>query len=177
MKRGIILILTVILAVFLTACGKEAPVAWETVNDVIPVQSTEPLSDYRIIFTVPKDAVLATAGVESGPMLYTSVGGTYEILSQRLESDSIQTVVKDISGFRYDELSPVCWEESGMTRYDFAWASTEEAGQMVHRAAVLEDGGAYYVVTFSALEEAAGDCGEKMQTVFSTVALSPDEGY
>lgn len=177
MKKGIILILTVILSLFLAGCAKEAPMVWETVNDSIPVQSTEPLSDYRITFAVPEDAVLQTAGVEQGPMLYAGKNGDYEIMTQRLESDSIQTVAKEISGFRFDELSPMRWEEFDMERYDFVWSSAEDGGQMVHRAAVLEDNGAYYVLTFSVQEDAVGDCQEKIQSVFSTLGLNEEEGF
>lgn len=169
--------MAVAFAAFLTGCTREAPPVWETVTDGIPAQNTEPLSEYQITFAVPNDAVLAAVGLEQGPRYYTAVNGDYEIMTQRLESDSIQTVATAVSGFRLDELSPIRWEEYGMERYDFAWTSAGDEGQMVHRAAVLADNGAYYVLTFSAREDAAGDCGEKMKSVFSSLGLCADEGF
>lgn len=176
MNKCLLFLGALLLLPVLWGCGAEAQV-WERVEDGIPVLADQSLSDYRITFGVPDEAVLETAGQTEGPMLYSGPGGDYEIMSQRIEADSLETVVKDVTGFRLDELSPVRRKEFSMDRYDLAWAFGDEEGQKVARAAILCDGGAYYVVSFSVRETAAESCAGEMERVFSTIGLQADEGF
>lgn len=174
MKKGTILGLGLVVLLGLGGCAGQAPVSWETVGDDIPVLATESKLLYQITFNQPGDAVRETIGGIDGPLFYTGEQGDYEIIAQRLEADSIETVVKSITGFRLDQLSPVRQKEFDMVRYDFSWATTDEEGERICRAAVLDDGGVYYAVTFSVEEKSAKDCAEKMESVFSTIGLQTE---
>ena len=174
MKKGTILGLGLAVLLGLGGCAGEAPVSWETVEDGIPAMATESKLTYKITFNLPEDAVQETLGGMDGPAFYTGKNGDYEIIAQRMEADSLETVVKSLTGFRLDQLSPIRQREFDMDRYDFSWATTDEDGERVCRAAVLDDGGIYYAVTFSVEEESAKDCADKMDSVFSTIGLQTE---
>lgn len=174
MKKGTILGLGLAVLLGLGGCAGQTPVSWETVGDDIPVMATESKLTYQITFSVPEDAVRETLGGMDGTAYYTGKDGDYELIAQRLEADSLETVVKSLTGFRLDQLSPIRQREFDMDRYDFSWATTDEDGERVCRAAVLDDGGIYYAVTFSVEEESAKDCVDKMDSVFSTIGLQTE---
>lgn len=177
MKKLAVFVLMALVAGLLIGCAQAEEPAWETVSDQIlsPVEA-QTQRYYEITFSVPEDAVAQTMGDDGTAVCYIGAEEDYEILSYRTESDSIETVARELSGFRYDTLSPLCWEQFSMNRYDFVWSAAEDAGQMVHRAAVLEDGNAYYILTYAVREDAASGHQKEMEEVFKSFALQGDPG-
>lgn len=145
----------------------------ETVLDTLPVlaaQSQE--KTWQMVFEVPEDGVLETGTSGENLRLYLGANGDYELLAQAVSADSIETVVRELSGFRCDELSPLHRKQHDFERYDFAWAAQDDTGGRICRAAVLQDGESFYILMSSALEKSAKEYQKTLNRAFETFDLS-----
>ncbi len=168
---------TLILALCLTGCGRETAMDRETVLDTLPVLSTEVRGElWQMVFEVPEDGVLETGTSGENLRLYLGANGDYELLAQVVNADSIETVVRELSGFRCDELYPLHRKQHDFDRYDFAWAAQDDTGGRICRAAVIRDGEEYYILMSSVLEESAKACHDALNRAFSTFDLSQEGG-
>lgn len=166
-----------LLCLCLTGCGKKAALGRETVLDTLPVLAEETQGDlWEMVFEVPEDGILETGISGENARFYLGANGDYELLAQAVSVDSIETVVREVSGFRCDELYPLHRKQHEFDRYDFAWAALDESGQRVCRAAVIRDGAEYYVLVSSVREEAAKKCQKALDRAFSTFDLSMKGG-
>lgn len=174
MKKGTWYLAGILVLILgLTGCGKEAALGRETVLDTLPVLGAEPAEEsWQMVFEVPEDGVLETGISGESVRLYQGANGDYELLAQAVSADSIETVVKEVSGFRWDELLPLQRKQHDFDRYEFAWAAQDDAGTRVCRGAVLRDGGTYYILTCSVAEGAWEKCQESMGRAFSTFDLT-----
>ena len=166
-----------ILALCLTGCGQEAAVGRETVLDTLPAAATQAQGElWQMVFEVPEDGVLETGTSGENVRLYLGANGDYELLAQAIRSDSIETVVRELSGFRYDELYPLHRTQHDFDRYDLAWATQDDSGGRVCRAAVIRDGGEYYILLCSSREGMAEAKRKNLNRAFSTFDLSMEGG-
>ena len=64
-----------------------------------------------------------------------------------------------------------------MPRYDVAWTASGDSGMESCRAAILDDGMYYYVLTSAVNQEQAAQDRETLDQVFATLGLYADEGF
>lgn len=177
MKRRKWILAVLVLALCLTGCGREETMGRETVLDTLPVLAEGFQKElWQMVFEVPEDGVLETGTSGENVRLYLGANGDYELLAQAVSSDSIETVVRELSGFRYDELYPLHRTQHEFDRYDLAWAAQDDSGGRICRAAVLQDGGVYYILLSSCREDMAKERRKDLNQAFATFDLSQGGG-
>ena len=174
MKRCVLLLGSVVLLLALAGC--QAQVQWETVDDEAVSVSAPASEPYVITFGVPEGTSKQEIS-NSHQTLYVQKDGDFEILSDVLVASSLDDAVRQVSGFGADELTLVETDQSGMTKYQFAWASSGDEGGYVSRAAMVEDLGYYYVLVFSTREEVGNAYDDCAEAVFSSFGLQGGKLY
>lgn len=148
----------IILLCFLLLTGCVATETFETLADVYGEQNMpEPK---QVMISIPEDAqaVVGETGV-----LYLCDG--YEITVETLSSGDINETLLQLTGFESDDLTVMETAQLGQSRYECVWTATGEGGDMVGRAAVLDDGCYHYCVTVMGAAEDA----QKLKETFSQV--------
>lgn len=161
-----------ILAIFLavsflcTGCAGEATV--ETIADDIPVMAAaEPR---QIQVELPDNAVAPVLESDSEQLYFSE---EYQICVETLSAGDLAATVKTLSGCDREKLTLVQTDQDNVTRYDFVWAAAGEDGDLVGRAAILDDGNYHYCL--SVLRPAAGAESQIIwQNVFSSFSLEEE---
>ena len=157
-------ILCMFAAVALLA-GCSAPV-YETMGDVAHVSSTLP-PQRQIGLQFPADAAIVTAS--GTDMLYLC--DDYTISLQTLVSGDLAATVRSLSGYDMPQvrlMETVCRDH---TRYDWVWTAVGEAGDVICRAAVLDDGKYHYCLCVSADADDAGELTQVWNALFGSFCL------
>lgn len=160
LKKIICLLVTALLF-----AGCSAPV-YETLGDVDHVSATQPQLRQTVL-EFPGDAAILTAS--GSDMLYTC--GDYTMSLQSLEAGNLASTVRTLSGYDPSQLTvmeTVCGDH---TRYEWVWTSAGEQGDVVCRAAVLDDGNYHYCLTASADADKAGTLTEAWNELFRSFCL------
>lgn len=171
--------LPLLLAGALLLSGCAAGPAWETVNDTLPgVAETSAIGEepFRIIFSVPMDAVLETFSQTDTRTVYTQADGDYEIEALVLPTGSIGEVVSELTGFSPDAVETIRTKRFEMPEYRFVWYTSSDEGGYLRRADVLTDTEYSYALVFSSREETGTACRDCMNEVFSSFGLYTYEG-
>ncbi|MFR8332809.1 MAG: hypothetical protein ACLU9S_11030 [Oscillospiraceae bacterium] len=177
MKRwGICLVLCGLLCCF-TGCSAGETAVWETVGDQVELlgQCAGPW-----IYHAGCGAYGSAHGggtVRGTTKVYVQRDGAYELTSQTLTAESLDSLLQTLTGFPQSSLQVLQTEEFGMPRYDVAWTASGDQGMESCRAAILDDGIYYYVLTASVEQEAAAQNRETLDQVFATLGLYADEGF
>jgi len=160
LKRIGILILAVIM---LTGCS--ATQTFERIEDVYNFQEPQ---EREVLLTLPEDA--AAQVLSSGnATLYLCDG--YEVIQQVLPAGDLSATLRELSGYEKDRLSVIETGISDVTRYECVWSAAGENGDVVARAAVLDDGYYHYCLTVMAEAKTAGKLQQTWQQIFSSYAL------
>lgn len=162
-------ILTMFLALGLLLAGCGARETVETVSDELwePV-----LAEPRQIQVELPDNAVAPVLESDGQQLYFSE--EYQIAVETLSGGDLSATVKALSGCDRDRLTLITTQQDTATRYDFVWAAAGESGDMLGRAAILDDGNYHYCL--SVLRPAAGEQSQIIwQNVFDSFALAEAE--
>lgn len=159
-KLGII----VLVMIMLTGCS--AAQTFETLSDAYSPQ--EPAQQRNVLLTLPDEAAAQVISSDNGT-LYLCDG--YEVVQQILPSGDLSATLLELTGYEKDRLTIV---ETGLTsaaRYECVWTAAGEAGDIVARAAVLDDGCYHYCLTVMANAESAGKLQEVWQSIFISYGL------
>ncbi len=163
-KMWVILALSLLLA----GCGSQQ--TFETVDDVqaAPVMAQM----QRISLALPKEAAVPAMENDNGEKLYLCNG--YTVAVQTMEAGDLDRTLRQLTGFKRDQLTLMQTEQAGIKRYDCVWSTAGEGEDQVCRAAVLDDGSYHYAVTVMAEFSAAGELTETWRTILNSVSLSTD---
>ena len=156
----------VILAVILLLSGCAAKETFETVGDENIQQVAGAAQQIQVV--LPQEAAAQTVQNEYG-QLYFCDG--YEITLQTMEAGDLDRTLRQLTGFGADSLTVI---ETGLTaaaRYDCVWTAAGEGGDMVGRAAILDDGSYHYCMTVMAAEEDAGALRDTWKDLFDSFTL------
>lgn len=161
-----ILGMLLVLGLLLTGCGAQTTV--ETISDDI----VEPvLAQPRQIHLELPDNAVAPVLESDGQQLYFSE--EYQIAVETLSGGDLTATVRALSGCDRERLTLVQTEPSGLTRYDFVWAAAGETGDLLGRAAILDDGNYHYCL--SVLRPAEGEDSQIIwENVFSSFSLEEE---
>lgn len=171
MKTSVILASLVLAAV---CCGCASTTTWETVDDEIVAASGPAEEPYIITFGVPEDVNLEPLS-EGSRNLYVQKDGDYEILSDVVTAPNADEAICQVSGFDAEDLDVMETTRFGLPEYRFAWVSESDEGSYVSQAAVVEDGSYYYVLVFSAREEAGNTYDSCAESVFASFGIYGNE--
>ena len=156
--------LSVLLLLCLLFTGCAAAETFETVADVYGEQNIpEPR---QVMISIPENAQVVSG--EQG-MLYLCDG--YEITVETLSGGDINETLRQLTGFGSSDLTVMETAQMGQNRYECVWTAAGEGGDMVGRAAVLDDGCYHYCVTVTG---AADDAS--LQETFRTILASFSTG-
>lgn len=150
--------------VLLTGCAPEE--TFETVGDELAAQV---IAQQRQIYVeLPEDAVSPVIESDAG-QLYLC--GDQEIGIQVLEGGDRERTVRELTGHDMEELTVMETLRSGIPCLEFVWACAGESGDMIGRAAVLDDGNYHYCLTVLAPAETAEQNQAVWERMFATFQL------
>ncbi len=152
------------LLVLLTGCTGPA---LETLGSV-PQQPATEASQAQVLLELPQTAVTDVFGSEEDT-LYICEG--YILSMKTLPAGDMTATVKDLSGYDPGQLSLVESASGQADRYDFVWTSAAEEGDMVGRAAIIDDGAFHYCLWVYAQAEEAGGLAEEWNRLFGSFYL------
>lgn len=152
-----------ILCLLLSGCSSAT---FETMGPVLHVaQTTPPVRE--ILLTFPQDAAVLTAsGMDS---IYTC--GDFDLSLQVLPSGDTRGTIRQLSGFDPDRLTVLESTVGAFVRYDWSWTAAGENGDVICRAAVLDDGSYHYSLCVSADAALAGNLTEQWNALFRSFGL------
>lgn len=161
MKKWIVLIL---LGSLLSGCA--AP-TFETLGDISHEQVLAPVPK-EIVLSLPKDASVEAMNNEQTAYACKN----YSICMQTMEAGDLYATVKALSGFSPDKLTIMESKTDTLKRYDFTWTAAGASGDLVFRAAVMDDGEYHYCVT--AMAEATDMAGlmDDWNTLFASMEIA-----
>lgn len=161
MKKILLLLL---LSLLLAGCGTQT---FETMGDISHVSATEP-APRKMTLSLPEDASVLTAFGED--TLYTC--DDYTITLQVLQAGDLSATVSGLCGYEATDLTvmeTVCGDH---TRYEWVWTAAGEGGDMVCRAAVIDDGNYHYSLCVMADAETAGSLTDDWNALFASFCLA-----
>ena len=163
MKR---LFAVLLMGILLAGCG-ETPVM-ETVADelLVPV-AADPA---RILVELPPEAAAAALELENQEF-YQCQG--YELMLQTLPSGDLDATVRQVSGFPEEKLTILKTDPDLWKRYDLVWSAMAQEGELVGRAAILDDGNYHYVLTVLAPADTVVQLEETWGEIFQSFSLEP----
>lgn len=150
------------LLLFLTGCASSQ--TFETVEDWY---YTPAISQGILSVALPEDAAVQTHS-ESGS-IYLCDG--YSICLQTFQAGDLDATVKSVSGFSKDRLELLQTRQQELKRYDFVWAAAGEAGDVVCRAAILDDGYFHYTLSVAAEASEAEELESCWQELFASFTV------
>lgn len=174
MRRARVWILS--LAFFLAGCSAPQTTVWETVCDDLQLPASAQTPEYDISTAVPLDAPVVDALSGELCQVYDQEDGQYELTVQTLTATGLEDLVQELTGFSMDQLAILQTEAFGMPRYDLTWISTGETGLESCRAAVIDDGMHYYVLTAAVPVERVSECRQQIDQFFASLGLHGNEG-
>ena len=162
MKKILLIALTTLL---MTGCS--AADTFETLGPIQHQQDHMPaMASVRLV--LPETAAKQTFG-DSSDTVYECE--TYTLVLQTLLAGDLRATVRTLSGFYPDKLTVRESQQGQGKRYDWVWTAAGESGELVCRAAVLDDGNYHYCIYTIAQAEGAGTLAEEWNKLFASFCL------
>ncbi len=156
--------LIILIAALLSGCTGGS---FETIGSVPQTPSTVPAMA-QILVQLPQDAA---ADVLAGEEQTFYSCDTYSIFMQTLEAGDLQGTVTTLCGYSPDNLMVLRTFSGSADRYDWVWTSAGEEGDLVGRAAVIDDGSYHYCLWVMAQAEEAGALSQEWNDLFGSFCL------
>lgn len=155
----------------LCGCSRAEQPVWETVSDayLLPVHAAP---TYDASIQLDGSTPLAEVFSDLSSRVYSDAEGRYEVAVETRTADSLAQLVREMTGFSLDQLDVLQRQQDGMQRYDMAWSAVSEDGNVSCRAAVLDDGLFYYVLTAQIPQEFSAQCRSEVEAVFQSFCLT-----
>lgn len=153
-----------------------ASAAWETVDDVMPAQPASSWLDQAgsILIGVPEGLELLASS--DGCFLYGDPDSGYEVETSIYLASSLNSAVRQISGFDADRLLIIETTRFDLPEYHFAWYAETAEGGRLNQADLVMDGVCCYAVVCSSPEADGNAYEQETRQVFSSFGLYYDEG-
>ncbi len=153
------------LCMMLSGCGSVP--TFETLGS-IPQQSPTQPSKASFSVQLPADAAESAWQGENG-MLYTCQD--YMITMQSFTAGNFENTVRNLSGYAPAQLTILESHSGSAKRYDWVWTAVGEEGELICRAAVLDDGSYHYCLCVMAPAEQAGELSGEWNRLFASFCL------
>lgn len=151
--------------VLLAGCA--ARETFETVDDVYSPQKT---TVREIVLTLPEQAAATAMEGQEGEKLY--VCENYDVAVQILPGGSMDSTVQTLTGLSPEHVMVLETGQEDCRRFDFTWCAAGETGEVIGRAAVLDDGCSHYCLTAMADAAGTGDVRNEWNQLFSSFGVS-----
>ena len=125
-------------------------------------------SQQQMVCMLPQEAAAQTVQNEYG-QLYFCDG--YEITMQTLPAGDLDKTLRELTGFGRNDLTVLQTGTAAPVRYECVWTAAGEGGDMVGRAAVLDDGNYHYCMTVMASQSDAAKLRETWKALFDSFTL------
>ncbi len=160
----------------LWGCTPGEEEVWETVagNEVLAASTQEPTFEIRT--SVPEEAALVEAFSSQYTKIYEEKEAGYELTAEVRQAKSLDALVLELTGFSKDNLGIISTSAYRMPRYDLTWTSTDDDGFRSCRAAIIDDGIYYYVVTSSVPLDQVAQTRSEVCGFFDSFGLYNNEG-
>ena len=122
----------------------------------------------NISLTLPTQAAVQTISGDDGT-IYLCDG--YDVIRQVMPAGDIAATLRTLTGFDPDRLSVIETGSGDVIRYSCVWTAAGETGDLIARAAVLDDGQYHYCLTLMTNAEDVGKFQEQWQEIFASYAL------
>lgn len=155
-KIAIILLLCAMLS------GCAAVPTFETLGDIMHEQAGAN-TPAQICLTLPEDA-------ESVGDAYFCNGFYVEL--KTVDAGDMNKTVQAMSGFSADDLTVMTASVNGIDRYEWVWSAASAEGEVVCRAAVLDDGNYHYCLTAVAPAQQGGALTDAWNALFSSFSIA-----
>lgn len=166
MKKWLIRI-CLILGIML--CGCSGGEDFEVIADSL-VDSPKP-EPAKMVLTLPSDVTLS---VMEGSDWECYEGEHYQIILQTCPSGSLDQTLQLVTGYSKEQLNVMEISATNVDKYFCAWSSVSEAGEVVGRCTILDDGMYHYCLSILIDAEVSGEVRDTINAVFATYSL---EGY
>jgi hypothetical protein len=153
-----------VLMFLLTGCSFQT---FEQVHDGEEVPAMAVPATVQI--NLPEDAASPTMQGESGTLYFC---GDYDIGVEILPSGNLSSTLQSLTGFEKENLNLIQTVRGGAVCYEGVWSAVGEAGDMIGRVLVLDDGKYHYCVSVMANADNAGTYAEEWNKVLSSVVLT-----
>lgn len=140
---------------------------FETIADDIVVSAAA--EKRTVMLGLPEEAAAPAMESEEGAQVYLCDG--YELTVEILPAGDMDKTMRKLTGFSADELMLIR-TGNAVTRYDCVWSCQAEEGELVGRAAVLDDGSYHYALSVLAPAETAGDLESVWNEIFTVFSLA-----
>lgn len=175
MKKKALIVGLTLAAALLSACSAQTHTAWETVDDEIVESCACWQQEARTLhFDVPQDAVLQSETEDGTRRLYTAEDGAYEITAEVLLDVSEKSVVRTLTGFLDDRITPVETTRDGKKECRFAWYAGSDEGGRLLRADAIFDAPYCYVLVFASDEGSGAKYDSTADSVFASMTIGSD---
>lgn len=158
------LLLLLLISLMLAGCS-----AAETFETLGPVRhqpvDTPIMADVKL--TLPQSAAAQAMG--GSDTIYDCEG--YMLVMQTFSSGDFKSTVRSLSGFSPEKLTVLESRTGETRRYDWVWTAAGEGGDMICRAAVLDDGNYHYCLCTLAPAQSAGALAEEWNNLFASFRL------
>lgn len=149
---------------FLSGCTAED--TFETVADEWVQSAAAPVRE--VILELPEDAAAPVSSSGHGS-LYQCDG--YEIMVETLSAGDLDATIQSVTGYSREELTVLETKMWDVKRYDLVWSCVGEAGEMIGRACVLDDGDYHYVLSVLGEAKRAVEFEPAWNEIFSGYSL------
>lgn len=158
----------VAVCLLLAGCGGQETL--ETISDdlVAPVLA----QPRKITVELPDNAVAPVLESDSEQLYFSE---DYQIMVETMSGGDLDATVRTLSGCDREKLMLIETYQDGATRYDFVWASAGEGGDLLGRAAILDDGTYHYCLSVLRPADTTQNSQISWRDVFTSFGLEETE--
>lgn len=153
------------LSVLLAGCGAE--VTMETVADEL-VQAAS-ARQKTIQVELPEEAVLPVMETDNGKLYLCK---DYDVQIQTLDGGDLDETIRTVTGHDAEELTVMQTDDGTNRRSEFVWSAVGEPGELLCRAAVVDDGNYHYVLCATIGAEKAEQYRQIWNGMFASFGIS-----
>ena len=154
-----------VLGIGLLLSGCAAVDTFETIGDDYVSEVMAPAGKLEVDF--PPDTVVLAMNDDLQGCIYLCPD--YTLSLQTFASGNLEATIQQVSGFK--DVQPLRTRMGGLDRYDWVWSTVEEAGDMVSRAAVLDDGAYHYALCVTASADTVGVLEQEWERLFASLRV------
>lgn len=128
--------------------------------------------------SVMRQEMTVSVAVEPGTEAIEGASGTiylcdgYEVTVEVMQSGNLSATLREVTGYTADQLTVIETAAGSMKRYECAFSSAGEGGDLVGRTVILDDGVCHYCVTVAAPADDAQALMPAWNAIFDSITLS-----
>lgn len=155
-----------VVAMLLGGCGAQQ--TFETLADAEVLEVIAPMASLEV--EIPEGATVLAMNAQLQGRVYLCP--EYVMAVQTFSAGNLDETIRQVSGFHKEDVTLLQTRMENLNRYDWVWTAVEEDGDVICRAAIVDDGAYHYAVSVSAPAENVGQLEQQWEQVFSSIKLN-----